>query len=84
MFTHILIPIDGDSGSRRVIELGVTIAKKIGTRVAGFHAMAEFSHTGIVDELMAPRGCRSMVRLAPGSQTQQALDHSGVSVLVSR
>jgi nucleotide-binding universal stress UspA family protein len=54
MFTHILIPIDDDPGSRRAIEQGVALAKKIGARVTGFHAMTEFNHTGIVEELLEP------------------------------
>jgi nucleotide-binding universal stress UspA family protein len=54
MFTHILIPIDDDPGSRRAIEQGVALAKKIGARVTGFHAMTEFNHAGIVEELLEP------------------------------
>lgn len=54
MFTHILIPIDDDPGSRRAIEQGVGLAKKIGARVTGFHAMTEFNHAGIVEELLEP------------------------------
>ncbi len=54
MFTHILIPIDDDPGSRRAIELGVALAQKIGARVTGFHAMMEFNHAGIVEELLEP------------------------------
>lgn len=54
MFTHILIPIDDDPGSRRAIKLGVALAKKIGAQVTGFHAMTEFNHAGIVEELLEP------------------------------
>lgn len=54
MFTHILIPIDDDQGSRDAIELGVALARKIGARVTGFHAMTEFNHAGIVEELLEP------------------------------
>lgn len=54
MFTHILIPIDDDPGSRRAIELGVALARKIGARVTGFHAMTEFNRAGIVEELLEP------------------------------
>lgn len=54
MFTHILIPIDDDPGSRHAIKLGVALAKKIGARVTGFHAMTEFTHAGIVEELLEP------------------------------
>jgi nucleotide-binding universal stress UspA family protein len=54
MFTHILIPIDDDPGSRRAIEQGVALAKKIGARVTGFHAMTEFNHAGIIEELLEP------------------------------
>lgn len=54
MFTHILIPVDDDPGSRRAIELGVALAQKIGARVTGFHAMMEFNPTGIVEELLEP------------------------------
>ena len=49
MFTHILIPIDDDPGSRHAIKLGVALAKKIDARVTGFHAMTEFNHAGIVE-----------------------------------
>jgi nucleotide-binding universal stress UspA family protein len=54
MFTHILIPIDDDPGSRRAIEQGVALAQKLGARVTGFHAMTEFNHAGIVEELLEP------------------------------
>jgi nucleotide-binding universal stress UspA family protein len=54
MFMHILIPIDDDPGSRRAIEQGVALAKKLGARVTGFHAMTEFNHAGIVEELLEP------------------------------
>lgn len=54
MFTHVLIPIDDDSGSRFAIERGVALAKKIGARVTGFHAMTEFNHASIVEELLEP------------------------------
>lgn len=54
MFTHILIPIDDDTGSRYVVELGVALAKKVGVRVTGFHAMTEFGRRGVIDELLAP------------------------------
>ena len=54
MFTHILIPIDDDPGSRRAIEVGVALAQRIGARVTGFHAMMEFNHAGIVEELLEP------------------------------
>lgn len=54
MFKHILIPIDEDPGSRRAIEQGVALARSLGARVTGFHAMTEFTHPGIVDELLEP------------------------------
>ncbi len=54
MFTHILIPIDDDPGSRRAIEQGVALAKKLGAQVTGFHVITEFNYTGIVEELLAP------------------------------
>lgn len=54
MFKHIFLPIDDDPGSRRAIKLGVALAKGIGARVTGFHAMTEFAHPGIVDELLEP------------------------------
>jgi nucleotide-binding universal stress UspA family protein len=54
MFTHILIPIDDDPGSHRAIEQGVALAKKLSARVTGFHAITEFNHAGIVEELLAP------------------------------
>lgn len=145
MFEHILIPIDDDAGSRHAIELGVALAKKIGARVTGFHAMTEFNHAGIVEELLEPppaelqvlalshadklfapllreaelagvscdtvakrsdqpheaivaaaqrthcdlivmasHGRRGIARLVLGSQTQQVLNHTGISVLVVR
>jgi len=34
--------------------IGVAVAKKIDARVTGFHAMTEFNHGGIVDELLEP------------------------------
>lgn len=145
MFTHILIPIDDDPGSRRAIEQGVALAQKIGARVTGFHAMTEFNHAGIVEELLEPppaelqvlaqthadklfaplqreaelagvrydtsvkrseqpyeaivvaaqrarcnlivmasHGRRGIARLVLGSQTQQVLNHTDISVLVVR
>lgn len=54
MFKHILIPIDEDEGSRRAIEQGVALARNLGAHVTGFHAMTEFNHPGIVDELLDP------------------------------
>jgi nucleotide-binding universal stress UspA family protein len=54
MFMHILIPVDDDPGSQRAIEVGVALAKKLAARVTGFHAMMEFSHEGIVEELLEP------------------------------
>ena len=145
MFTHILIPIDGDPGSRHAIKLGVALAKKIDARVTGFHAMTEFTHAGIVEELLEPppeelqvlaqahadklfaplrreaelagvecdtiaiqseqpheaivaaaqntrcdlivmasHGRHGIARLVLGSQTQQVLNHTGISVLVVR
>ncbi len=54
MFTHILIPTDGDPGSRRAIECGVELARSLGARITGFHAMTEFAHPGIVEELLEP------------------------------
>lgn len=54
MFKHILIPIDDDAGSRRAIKQGVALAQAVGARVTGFHAMTEFNHAGIVDELLEP------------------------------
>jgi nucleotide-binding universal stress UspA family protein len=145
MFTHILIPVDDDPGSKRAIEIGVALARGIGARVTGFHAMTEFNHAGIVEELLEPppdelqrfaqahadkllaplrreaeragvpcktlarrgdrpyeaiieaataRGCdlivmashgrRGIAKLVLGSQTQQVLNHVGISVLVVR
>ena len=145
MFTHILIPIDDDPGSRHAIKLGVALAKKIDARVTGFHAMTEFNHAGIVEELLEPpseelqalarahadrlfaplereaelagvecdtvakrgdrpheaivaaaqstqcdlivmasHGRHGVARLVLGSQTQQVLNHTGISVLVVR
>lgn len=145
MFTHILIPVDDDPGSRRAIEVGVALAKKIEARVTGFHAMTELSHAGIVEELLEPppeelqvlaqshadklfaplrreaelagvrcdtvvkrddhpyeaivaaaqrircdlivmasHGRRGIARLVLGSQTQQVLNRTGISVLVVR
>ena len=52
MFKHILLAIDDDPGSRRAINLAVALAQKIGARVTGFHAMTEFAHPGIVEELL--------------------------------
>lgn len=54
MFKHILIPIDEDPGSRRAIEQCVALARGLGARITGFHAMTEFAHPGIVDELLEP------------------------------
>ncbi|MBD8898571.1 universal stress protein [Rhodanobacter sp. DHG33] len=54
MFKHILIPIDDDAGSRRVIEQAVALAHSIGTCVTGLHVMMEFNVSGIVDELIEP------------------------------
>lgn len=145
MFTHILIPVDDDPGSRHAIKVGVALAKKIGARVTGFHAMAEFNHAGIVEELLEPpsgelqalahahaerlfaplrreaeragvecetvarrgdqpheaivaaaqkarcdlivmasHGRHGIAKLVLGSQTQQVLNHTGISVLVVR
>ena len=145
MFTHILIPIDDDPGSRHAIEVGVALAKKLGARVTGFHAMTEFNHAGIVEELLEPppgelqvlahthadklfaplrreaelagvrcdtstkrggqpheaivaaaqrircdlivmasHGRRGIAKLVLGSQTQQVLNHTSISVLVVR
>jgi len=145
MFTHILIPIDDDEGSRHAIKLGVALAKQIDARVTGFHAMTEFNHAGIVEELLEPppaelqvlaqahadklfaplqreaelagvecdtiakrgdqpheaiiaaahsircdlimmasHGRHGIARLVLGSQTQQVLNHTNVSVLVVR
>lgn len=54
MFNHILIPIDDDPGSRRSINRGTWLARCLGARVTGFHAMVEFASAGIVDELLSP------------------------------
>lgn len=54
MFKRILIPIDNDPGSRRAIQVGVELARSIGARITGFHAMTEFAHPGIVEELLEP------------------------------
>lgn len=54
MFTHILIPIDDDPGSRRAIAMGVALAQSVGARVTGFHAMTEFAQHGSVDEMLQP------------------------------
>lgn len=145
MFKHILLPIDEDSGSRRAIDIGVALAHRIGARITGFHAMTEFNHAGIVEELLEPppgelqvlarthadklfaplrraatqagvqcttvaergdrpheaiveacknrrcdlivmasHGRHGLAKLVLGSQTQQVLNHAGVSVLVVR
>lgn len=54
MFMHMLIPIDDDPGSERAIKIGVALAQDIGARITGFHAMTEFNHAGIVEELLEP------------------------------
>lgn len=54
MFKHILVPTDGDPGSRRAIEWAVELARCVGARITGFHAMTEFAHPGIVDDLLEP------------------------------
>lgn len=54
MFEHILIPIDDDEGSRRAIAQGVELARAVGARITGFHALTEFVRFGIVDELLEP------------------------------
>jgi nucleotide-binding universal stress UspA family protein len=54
MYKHILIPVDDDAGSRRAIQAGVELARSLKARVTGFHAMMEFNHPGIVDELLEP------------------------------
>lgn len=54
MFEHILIPIDKDPGSRRAINRGVWLARCLGARVTGFHAMPGFAPTGVVDEILEP------------------------------
>jgi nucleotide-binding universal stress UspA family protein len=145
MFKHILLPIDDDAGSRRAIDIGVELAKRIDARVTGFHAMTEFNHAGIVEDLLEPppdelqvlarthadklfaplrraakragvqcttiaerserphegiveasrnggcdlivmasHGRHGLAKLVLGSQTQQVLNHAGISVLVIR
>lgn len=54
MFKHVLIPVDGDPGSRRAINRGVWLARCLGARVTGVHVMAKPAHRGIVDELLDP------------------------------
>ena len=54
MFKHILLPIDDDPGSRHAIDIGVALAQRIGAHITGFHAMTEFNHAGIVEELLEP------------------------------
>lgn len=54
MFTHILVPTAGDPGSRRATEWAIELARCVGARITGFHAMTEFAHPGIVDELLEP------------------------------
>jgi nucleotide-binding universal stress UspA family protein len=54
MFKHILVPTDGDPGSRRAIEWAIELARSCGARITGFHAMTELARTGIVDELLEP------------------------------
>ncbi|HET8763685.1 MAG TPA: universal stress protein [Rhodanobacter sp.] len=54
MFKHILVPIDDDAGSHRAIEQAVALARSIGARVTGVHAMMEFNPVGIVEELIEP------------------------------
>lgn len=145
MFKHVLIPVDDDAGSRRAIEQGVALAEAVGARVTGFHAMTEFNHPGVVDELLEPasdelqllarthadkllallvreaaragvvcdtiaergeypwkaiiaaarrnhcdlivmasHGRRGIARWVLGSQTQEVLNHTGISLLVVR
>src|SRR5690348_2143768 len=145
MFKHILLPIDDDPGSRHAIDIGVALAQRIGAHITGFHAMTEFNHAGIVEELLEPpsgelqvlarthadklfaplrqaakragvqcttiaerserpyesivevsknAGCdlivmashgrHGLAKLVLGSQTQQVLNHAGISVLVVR
>lgn len=54
MFRHIFVPIDVDPGSRRAIDCSVRLARNLRARVTGFHAITEFAHPGIVDELLEP------------------------------
>lgn len=83
MFTHILIPIDDDEGSRHAIGIGVALAQAIGARVTGFHAMTEFSHAGIVEELLEPPA-REVQRWAQAhadelfAPLRQQAEHAGV------
>lgn len=42
MFTHILVPTDGSPASERAAQHAVQLAKEIGAKVTGFHAVPEF------------------------------------------
>jgi nucleotide-binding universal stress UspA family protein len=39
VYTHILLPNDGSTASKQAIVAGVALAKALGARVTGFHAM---------------------------------------------
>lgn len=77
MYKHILIPIDDDAGSRWAIEQGVALAQAVGARVTGFHAMTEFTYTGIVDELLAPPPeALKLLAYAHAGELFAALEHT--------
>lgn len=42
MYSHILIPTDGSDFSQRAIVAGVALAKSLGARVTGVHAVPDF------------------------------------------
>jgi nucleotide-binding universal stress UspA family protein len=42
MFRHILLPTDGSACSEKSVNVGIELAKTIGARVLGFHAVPPF------------------------------------------
>jgi nucleotide-binding universal stress UspA family protein len=44
MFKHILIPTDGSEVSTKAIQAGVTLAREMGAKVTGFHAVEPPMH----------------------------------------
>ncbi len=54
MFKHILIPTDGDPGSKRAAQVGIELARQLKAEVTFFHAMTEFAHASAVAELLEP------------------------------
>lgn len=42
MFQHILLPTDGSSSSEKSAAVGIELAKTLGARVLGFHAVPPF------------------------------------------